>query len=400
MTDPGLPAVAGGTPLRSQPLPYGRHQLSESDVAAVVESLRSGTLTGGPGVAAFERALADRCGAAHAVAVSNGTAALDLAVAALGIGPGDEVITTPLTFVSTANAVVRAGATPVFADVGADRCLDPRATAAAVTARTRAVITVDYSGLPADVDALRAALPRPLPVIADAAHSLGASLGGRAVGSLADVTTFSFHPVKQITTGEGGAVLTSDGAAADRVRHLRNHGMTSTAEERSGAQWRYDVTTLGSNHRLTAFQAALGTAQLGRLEDIVAQRSELAARYDALLGRIPGIGLPPRPDGRRSAWHLYAIEIDAGVFGCNRDAVIDALRAEGIEATLHYPAVHLLALYRSRGGRSGTAPRAEALCGSLVTLPLFPSMTPADQEDVVTALTRIQAWAGAHPVGR
>jgi dTDP-4-amino-4,6-dideoxygalactose transaminase len=398
MTGTPLPAVAGGIPVRSQPLPYGRHQLTDSDIAAVVDALRSGILTGGAGVATFERALADRCGAAHAVAVSNGTAALDLAVAALGIGPGDEVITTPLTFVSSANAVVRAGATPVFADVGADRCLDPEAVAAAVTAQTRAVITVDYAGLPCDVDALRAALPRHLPVIADAAHSLGASLRGRPVGALADITTLSFHPVKQITTGEGGAVLTADAAIADRVRRLRNHGMTTTAEERSGSQWRYDVTLLGSNHRLTAFQAALGTAQLSRLDDVVAQRSELADRYDAMLGDIPGVGLPPRPAGRRSAWHLYAVEVDADTFGCDRDTLLDALRAERIEATLHYPAVHLLELYRGRGGRRGLAPRAEALCDSLVTLPLFPAMTRADQEDVATALARIRAWTGAHPV--
>ncbi|MGH7721281.1 MAG: DegT/DnrJ/EryC1/StrS family aminotransferase [Candidatus Dormibacteria bacterium] len=400
MSRDGLPAVAGGTPLRALPLPYGRHQLTEADIAAVVDSLRSGTLTGGDGVAAFERALAERCGAGQAVAVSNGSAALDLAVLALGIGPGDEVIIPPLTFVSTASAVLRAGATPVFADVGDDRCLDPQAAAEAVTPRTRAVIAVDYAGLPADVDALRAALPRPLAVIADAAHSLGASLRGRAVGALADITTFSFHPVKQVTTGEGGAVLTEDAGIADRVRRLRNHGMTSAAEQRTGRQWRYDVTALGSNHRLSAFQAALGSAQLARLDGVLAQRSELGDRYDAALGTVPGVGLPPRPPGRHSAWHLYAVAIDPDAFGCERDTVIDALRAERIEATLHYPAVHLLELYRSRGGRRGMAPRAEALCDSLVTLPLFPSMTVADQDDVVAALTRVQAWAGAHPVAR
>jgi perosamine synthetase len=234
--------------------------------------------------------------------------------------------------------------------------------------------------------------------VSDAAHSLGGSLRGRPVGSLADITTLSFHPVKQITTGEGGACLTSDAELAGRIRRLRNHGMTSAAEERTGRQWRYDVTTLGSNHRLTAFQAALGTSQLGRLDQVVAQRSEFADRYDALLRDIPGIGLPPRPPERRSAWHLYAVEIDPARFGCDRDALIDALRAEGIEATLHYPAVHLLSFYRERGGRTGTAPRAEALCDRLVTLPLFPSMSEADQDDVVTALTRIHAWAAARMV--
>jgi perosamine synthetase len=392
------PALAGGTPIRDRPLPYGRHQLEESDVSAVVAALRSGTLTGGAAIADFEHALGSRCKVAHAVAVANGSVALDLAVLALGIGPGDQVITTPLTFVATANAVLRTGATPVFADVGDDRCLDPASVARAVTPRTKAVITVDYSGLPADVPALRAALPRPMPVIADSAHSLGASLGGRPVGGLADITTLSFHPVKQMTTGEGGACLTADDALAARIRILRNHGMTSTADERTGGMWQYDVTMLGDNHRMTSFQAALGASQLRRLDQVVAERSEIADRYDALLADIPGLGLPPRPAGRRSAWHLYAVEVDPDAFGCERDTVIDALRAEGIEATLHYPAVHLLSLYRERGGVPGTAPRAERLCERLVTLPLYPAMTASDQDDVVLALHRIHAWAAARAV--
>ncbi len=215
MTRESLPAIAGGTPIRSQPLAYGRHRMDDSDVDAVAAALRSGTLTGGAGVAAFEHALEARCQVGHAVAVSNGSVALDVAVAALGVGPGDEVVTTPLTFVATANAVLRLGAIPVFADVGDDRCLDPASAARAVTDRTKALITVDYSGLPADIPALRAALPRPLPVIADSAHSIGGSLDGRPVGSLADITTLSFHPVKQITTGEGGACLTADDAIAE-----------------------------------------------------------------------------------------------------------------------------------------------------------------------------------------
>ncbi|HEY7927371.1 MAG TPA: DegT/DnrJ/EryC1/StrS family aminotransferase [Candidatus Dormibacteraeota bacterium] len=396
----GLPAVAGGTPLRSRPLPYGRHHLEESDIAEVVRSLRSGTLTGGADVAAFEAALRARCGTDDAVAVANGSAALDLAIAALEVSPGDEVITTPLTFVATANAAVRVGATPVFADIGDDRCLDPAAVAAHLGPRTRAVITVDYSGLPADVDALRSVLPASVRIVVDGAHSLGGSFGDRPAGSLGDISTLSFHPVKHITTGEGGACLTSDPGLAERIRRLRNHGMTSAAEERTGARWRYDVTMLGSNSRITSFQAALGTAQLHRLDDVVRRRQALADRYDALVGDIPGVGLPPRPPGRRSAWHLYAIEIDEQRFGCDRDTVIDALRAEAIEATLHYPAVHLLSLYRARGGRPGMAPRAEDLCRRLVTLPLFAAMTEADQDDVVAALTRIQSWAGTRAMAR
>ncbi|MGP8161774.1 MAG: DegT/DnrJ/EryC1/StrS family aminotransferase [Candidatus Dormibacteria bacterium] len=397
MSAAGLPAIAGGTPQRLRPLPYGQHQLDETDIAAVVGSLRSGVLTGGAEIATFEHQLAEVCGVAHAVAVSSGTAALDLAVAALGVGPGDEVITTPLTFVATANAVVRNGGTPIFADIGDDRCIDPAAVAAAVTPRTKAVIAVDYAGMPADVDAIRQTLPRALPVIVDGAQSLGASLRGRPAGSLGDITTFSFHPVKTITSGEGGASLTADPALAESMRRGRNHGMTSTAEERTALRWRYDVVSLGSNHRMTAFQAALGLAQLTRMEVGLGRRRELADRYDRLLGQVPGISPPPRPRGRQSSWHLYAVEIDPKAFGCPRDAVIDALRAEQIQATLHYPPVHLLTLYRSRGCRPGMAPRAESLGARLVTLPLFPAMTDADQDDVVTALIRIQRWVMSHP---
>ena len=397
MSVAGRPAVAGGTPQRLHPLPYGQHELEEADVAAVVGSLRSGVLTGGADIAAFEHDLAEVCGTSHAVAVSSGTAALDLAVAALGVGPGDEVITTPLTFVATANAVVRNGGTPIFADVGDDRCIDADAAAAAVTPRTRAVIAVDYAGMPADVDALRNVLPRALPVIVDGAQSLGAWLRGRPAGSVGDITTLSFHPVKTITSGEGGACLTADAALAESMRRGRNHGMTSTAEQRTGSEWRYDVVSLGSNHRMTAFQAALGAAQLRRMGAALARRRELADRYDDLLGQLPGVSLPPRPSGRRSAWHLYVVEIDPEAFGCPRDALIDALRAERIQATLHYPPVHLLTLYRSRGYRPGLTPRAERLGERLVTLPLFAAMTDADQDDVVTALTRIQEWAASRP---
>jgi len=396
MTAAGLPALAGGEPIRSTPLPYGRHDLDEADRWAVQDALLSGVLTGGRAVSAFETALAERCGVAETIAVSNGTAALHLALAALGAGPGDEVITTPLTFVATANAALFTGAAPVFADIGPDRCLDPEAVAALVSPQTRAVTVVDYAGLPADTEALSAALPAQLPIVVDAAHSLGGSLRGWPVGSLGTVTTLSFHPVKQITTGEGGACLTQDPLLARRIRALRNHGMTSTASERTGAHWRYDVTMLGTNYRLTDIQAALGLSQLRRLDAIVARRAELASRYDDLLSPIPGIACPPRPAGRESAWHLYAVEIDEAAFGCSRDTVIDALRAEGIEATLHYPPVHLLSLYRDRGHEAGLAPKAETVCSRLVTLPLFPSMRDADQDDVVGGLLRLHEWC-RHP---
>jgi dTDP-4-amino-4,6-dideoxygalactose transaminase len=389
----GLPAIAGGTPVRSVSLPYGRHTLEGADVDAVTAALRSGSLTGGDYVALFEEALAGVCGTLHAVAVTNGTAAIQLALTALGVKAGDEVITSPLTFVATANAVLHLGGVPVFADIGDDRCLDPRSVQRCVTGRTKAVIVVDYAGLPADVDALRRLLPRDVPIVVDGAHSLGGRLRDRPVGSLGEITTLSFHPVKHVTTGEGGACVTNDARLAERIQQLRNHGMTSAAAKRTGRHWRYDVTDLGGNHRLTDIQAALGLSQLRRLGDILTRRRVLATRYDTLLRPLSGLHLPPRRPDRSSAWHLYAIEVEEAAFGCSRDNLIDALRAEGIEATLHYPAVHLLTLYRSLGYAPGLCPAAENVCSRLVTLPLFPDMHESDQDDVVTALARIHDWA-------
>ncbi len=392
MTDPSSrPAVAGGVPVRREPLPYGRHEVTGDDRAAVLDVLERGPLTGGPWVADFEAALAATAGAADAVAVSNGTAALHLALAVLDTGPGDEVITTPLTFVASANAVRFTGATPVFADIGADRCLDPASVAARCTPRTRAVVVVDYGGLPADLPALRAALPPDLPLVVDAAHSLGGTLHGAPVGAEGTVVTTSFHPVKAITTGEGGACIVGDPALADRLRHLRNHAMTSTWGDRSGAHWRYDVTELGWNYRLSDLQAALGHSQLSRLADLVARRRALADRYDRALAGVEGLELPPRPPGRSSAWHLYVVAAGPA-FGWTGDELIDALRMEGIGATRHYPCVHLLAAYRAEGHAPGEAPRAEALVPQLVTLPLFPTMTGQDQDDVIAAVTRLAEW--------
>jgi dTDP-4-amino-4,6-dideoxygalactose transaminase len=391
MSSVAAPALAGGQPVRSAPLPYGRHELDEEDVDAVVRVLRSQTLTGGAEVQRFEQALAERCGVAHAVAVSSGTAALHLALAALGVSAGDEVVTTPLTFVASANAAVYLNARPVFADVGEDRCLDARSVAASITTATRAVVAVDYGGLPADAPALRRSASG-APLVVDAAHSLGGFFAGRPVGSLGDVTTLSFHPVKHITTGEGGACLTDDPAVAGSIRRLRNHGMTSAASSRETANWRYDVVELGNNYRMTDFQAALGRSQLRHLDSRVERRAELAARYDRELHGVPGLRLPPRPVDRESAWHIYPVEVDAEQFGWTRDEVIDGLRAEGIQATLHYPAVNSLSLYRGMGYAEGVAPRAEMLSKSLVTLPLFPAMTETDQDDVVEALTRLSSW--------
>lgn len=391
MSSVAAPALAGGPPVRTAPLPYGRHDLDDADVEAVVSALKSGVLTGGSEIADFEAALAERCGVGHAVVLSSGTAALHLALAGVGVAAGDQVVTTPLTFVATANAAIYLGGRPVFADIGSDRCLDPASVAGSLTDRTKAIVAVDYAGLPADADGLRTAAPG-VPLVIDAAHSLGGVSNNRPVGSLGDVTTLSFHPVKHVTTGEGGACLTDRADVAARIRRLRNHGMTSEASGRAGREWRYDVVELGNNYRMTDFQAALGRSQLRHLDSRVARRQELALRYDRLLAGMPGIALPPRAAGRQSAWHIYSAEVRADQFGWSRDEVIDGLRAEGIQATLHYPAVHRLALYRDMGYEAGVAPVAEALCERLVTLPMFSGMMDSDQDDVVEALRRLNSW--------
>lgn len=300
-----------------------------------------------------------------------------------------------MTFVATANAALFQGATVRFGDIASDRCLDPDTAKNALTQRTRAVVTVDYAGMPSDTVALAEEIGS-TPLVVDAAHSLGGSLNGQPVGSLGTVSTLSFHPAKQITTGEGGACVTDDPGLASDMRRLRNHGMTSTAGERRGLEWRYDCTHLGYNYRLSEIGAALGLSQLQRLDQIVQRREELALGYDRMLSELPGLTLPPRPLGRRSAWHLYVISVGDG-FGYSGDEVIDGLRAEGIEASRHYPAVPLLAFYRRQGFGPGTSPVGESLIPTLVTLPLFPSMTDSDQQDVVTAITRLYDWRQRSP---
>lgn len=387
MSAPGLPQ-----------LPYGRQAIDDDDIAAVVEALRSDWLTTGPRVGAFESDLAAACGTEHAVAVSSGTAALHLAMLALRIGPGDEVIVPTLTFAASANCVLYAGGTPVFADVLPDTLLvDPADVARRITPRTRAIVAVDYAGQPCDYPALRAlADAHGLALVADACHALGGSLGGAPVGSLADLTCFSLHPVKHVTTGEGGAVTTDDGDLAARVRMLRNHGVTADRREREAAgAWFYEMVELGFNYRLSDVNCALGQSQLRKLPGWIARRQQLAARYDAALAAAasarhgaPGSALAAaRPLARRPglshAYHLYVVRVPA------RDTVFGALRAEGIGANVHYIPVHLHPYHRERLGTGpGDCPVAEAAFAEILTLPLFPAMADADVDRVLEVLGR------------
>ena len=391
-------AIDGGTPVRRTRLPYGQQWLDEEDIKAVVEVLRSDWLTTGPKVAEFERVFADFVGAREAVAVSNGTAALHAAMYATGIGPGDEVIVPAMTFAASANCVVFQGGTPVFADVDPDTLLlDPAQAEAKVKPRTKAIIAVDYAGQPCDYDALRAIADRHgLILVADACHSLGGSYKGRPVGSLADLSTFSFHPVKHVTTGEGGMIATDDPKLARRMRVFRNHGITTDHRQREQqGSWFYEMVDLGYNYRLTDFQCALGMSQLRKLPGWVARRRDIARHYDAAFAEVPGVvPLGMRRDVSH-AYHLYVIRLDTMRLRATRTEVFAALRAEGIGVNVHYIPVHLHPFYRERFGTGpGMCPVAEAAYEQIVSLPIFPHMTDADVDDVVRAVRKVlSSWA-------
>lgn len=390
-------AVDGGAPVRRDRLPYGRQQISEEDVAAVVSALRGDWLTTGPLVEAFERALAAATGAPEVVAVSNGTTALHTMLAAAGVGPGDEVIVPAMTFVATANAVLYCGGKPVIVDVDPGTLLiDPAAVAAAISPRTVAVVAVDYGGQPVDYDALRAICDQHgLRLFTDGCHALGATSRGRPVGTLADATTLSFHPVKHIATGEGGAIATADPALAARMRRVRNHGLNQTAAEREKAgTFRYEMAEWGHNFRLTDIQCALGISQLRRLDENLARRRALAARYAGLLSAVPGVEpLVLRPEVEH-AWHLYVVRMKRGAWSVPREELHRLMLAEGIGVNVHYLPVHLHAYHQAQGAFTGQCPVAEAAYAELLTLPLHHGMSDEDQDDVLRALHKLVAARG------
>lgn len=384
-------AIDGGTAVRATFLPYAHQVIDDGDVAAVTEALRSDWLTTGPRVPLFEEALVAATGARHAVAFSSGTAALHGAAVVAGLGPGDEAITTPMTFVATANSVLYAGATPVFADVRPDDLLiDPVAVGAAVGPATKAIIAVDYAGHPADYPALRAiadgAPGGPVTLIADASHSLGATLDGRAVGTLADLTVLSLHPAKIMTTGEGGAVLTDRDDLAERLRRFRNHGISSELAARQ--DWTYAMVELGYNYRLTDIAAALGSAQIARLDTFLARRRDLAAHYLDRLAGHPILELPSVAAGADPAWHFLFARLRLDRLRVDRGAIYRALRAENIGVNVHYIPVHTHPYYRERFPDL-SFPVAEAAYERLLTLPLHAGMDRADVDDVVAAIDKV-----------
>ena len=393
--DLDLLAVHGGTPVRDTGLPYGHQSIEEEDIEAVVQVLRSDWITTGPKVAEFEEAVAAYVDARYAVSFSSGTAALHGAAFAAGLGPGDEAITTPLTFCATANCVLYMGATPVFADVCDDSLnLDPEQVARRITSRTKAVIPVDYAGHPADLDSFsELAQQNGLVIIEDAAHALGAEYKGQRVGSISHMTIFSFHPVKHITTGEGGMVTTDNPELASRLRMFRNHGIDPKARQQQGhamGQWYYEMTELGYNYRLSDIGCALGLSQLHRLTDNLKRRREIAGYYTEALAELPGIVTPIERPETKSAWHLYPVRIQLDRFGSGRKELFQALRAENIEVNVHYIPVHLHPYYRRRFGyQDGEYPMAEAAYESLISLPLFPGMLEQDAQDVIQAMRKV-----------
>jgi perosamine synthetase len=386
-------AVEGGTPVRKTMLPYGRQSISEDDIQAVVDVLRSDWLTTGPKVAEFEEAVAAWVGAKYAVAFSSGTAALHGAAFAAGLKPGDEAITSPLTFAATANCVLYQGARPVFADVSPDTLnLDPDRFAECITPSTRAVLPVDYAGHSADLDPILALAERHgLIVIEDACHALGAEYKGRRNGSIAHMSVFSFHPVKHVATGEGGMVTTNRADLGESLRRFRNHGISSDARQRHAAgQWHYEMVLLGFNYRLTDVACALGISQLKNLEANLARRREIAARYTAAFRSLRAVVPPGVRANVNPAWHLYPVRVNPALLNTDRAHVFRALRAENIGANVHYIPVHMHPYYHDRFGyKGGEYPVAEAAYEQLISLPMFHGMTDQDVQDVIDALTKV-----------
>jgi len=400
---PAAAAVAGGRPVRESFLPYARQWVEEDDIAAVSEVLRGDWLTTGPAVAAFEREFAVRVGAAYAAAVSSGTAALHAACFAAGVGRGDEVITSPLTFAASANCALFLGARPVFADIDPKTYnICPEEIEKKITPQTKAIVAVHFTGQPADLDAIREIARRhSLVVIEDAAHALGATYKGRPVGGLSDLTVFSFHPVKHITTGEGGMVTTNDEELYRWLLLFRNHGIVREREllvEDQGP-WYYEVQDLGYNYRLTDIQAALGLSQLKKLDRFLARRRQIAAAYSEAFAALPEVEIPYQAPGAASAWHLYVLALRLDRLAKSRREIFEALRAENIGVNVHYLPVYRHPFYRWLGDPDSCSlqgfycPHAEELYERLITLPLFPAMTDQDAADVITAVYKVISWA-------
>lgn len=388
------PAMEGGKPVRDTFLPYGKQWITEEDIEKVDEVLRSDWITTGPVLREFEREFAHFVKAKYAIAVSSGTAALHIAVSACGIGKEDEVITTPMTFAATSNVVVMRGGKPVFADIKNDtHNIDSTEIKKKRTKKTKALIPVHFTGQPCDLDEIHEiAQENDQIVIEDAAHAVDSEYKGKKVGSISDLTVFSFHPVKNITTGEGGMVTTNDDQLAEQLEMYRNHGINKDANKRFGKEgsWFYEMQYLGLNYRLTDIQAALGLSQLKRISELQDRRKDIVKIYNKELDEIPEISIPYVKDNVKHGWHLYIITLKQNMLKVDRNKIFEALRAENIGVNVHYIPVHLHPYYKEVFGyKEGDYPVSEMIYTKIITLPLFPRMTDDDTYDVINAIKKV-----------
>ena len=387
-------AVDGGTPVRATFLPFHQPTIEADDEQAVVEVLRSGWITTGPRTKRFEHDLAAYTGARHCVAVNSCTAALHLALEATGVGPGDDVITSPITFASTANVVVHRGARPVFVDVEPDTLnIDPALIEHAIMPRTRAIIPVDFAGQPCELDAIMSIAKRHgLTVIEDAAHSIGAAFKGQRIGSIADMTAFSFYATKNITSGEGGALTTDSTEWAERVQIMALHGISRDAWKRYGTSGysHWDILAPGYKYNMFDLQGALALSQLAKIDRFYARRVAVKARLDAGLRDLPGLAFPAERPNRHHAFHLYPIIVRVEELSVDRDTVMNAIQAENVGIGIHFRAVHLHPYYeKTFGFTRGMFPNAEYYSDRTISLPLHPGMTDADADAVVAAVRKV-----------
>ena len=381
-------------------IPYGRQCIEEDDIEAVVKVLRSDYVTTGPAVTEFEKTVAEYTGAKYAVAVANGTAALHVACLAAGLKEGDEVITTPITFAASANCALYCGAKPVFVDIDPDTYnIDPAKIEEKITPKTKAVIAVHFTGQPCKMDEIHAiAKKHHLLVIEDAAHALGADYKGKKIGSISDMTTFSFHPVKHITTGEGGMITTNNKELYDRLVQFRSHGITREERflEKNEGAWYYEQLDLGYNYRITDIQCALGVSQMKKLDRFVAGRREIAKRYDEAFADMKGIKLPYQDKDCHNSWHLYVIQ----VLEKNRKEVFDALREKGIGVNVHYIPVYKHPYYQKNGYKDVCCKQAEEYYANAISIPIYPLLTDKEQDYVIESIREVLCEKGKDALQR